>query len=143
MATQPMSETPNTNEFKSKDGLKRIFNAMRYSIEGLGSSLKHEAAFRQELILCLLLVPAAVLLPLSLLAKALLVASLFLVLIVELLNSAIEWTIDYISMDAHPFAKRVKDMASAAVFLSLTHLFIIWGMVLTHAWQDGAFEGIF
>jgi len=124
------------NQFKSRDGLKRIFNAINYSLQGLASSVKHEAAFRQELILCLLLLPVAVILPVTLLAKAVLIGSLFIVLIVELLNSSIEWTIDYISMEHHPFAKRVKDMASAAVFLSLVNLAVMWGLVIVDAFQE-------
>lgn len=129
-----MSKPQTGSTFKSRDGFKRIFNAFNYSMQGLGSSLKHEAAFRQELILCLGLLPIAVFYPFSLLAKVMLISSLFLILIVELLNSAIEWTIDYISLESHPFAKRVKDMASAAVFLSLTHAAIIWIMILADAW---------
>ena len=99
-------------------------------MEGLGSSLKHEAAFRQEAILAVLLLPLAIFLPVSLLGKALLIGSVFLVLIVELLNSGIEWAIDYISLKNHPFAKRAKDMGSAAVFLSLTHCVCLWALVL-------------
>lgn len=134
-----MSNSEETSEFKSSDGIKRIFNAFGYSLQGLGASLRHEAAFRQELILCLVLLPVAIFLPVGLLGKALMIGSLFIVLITELLNSAIEWTIDYISLEKHPFAKRVKDMASAAVFLSLTHVAVIWGLVIVNAWQSGYF----
>ena len=118
------------SEYKSTDGLERIYKAFFYSLEGLGSSFRHEAAFRQELLLCLVLIPVAIWLPIPILSKIVLIGSLFLLLIVELLNSAIEWTIDYISMEAHPFAKRVKDMGSAAVFLCLVNLGVIWGLVL-------------
>jgi diacylglycerol kinase (ATP) len=124
-----MSATTDGKPFKST-GITRVIRAFFYSMEGLGSSLKHEAAFRQEAILAVLLLPLAIFLPVSLLGKALLIGSVFLVLIVELLNSGIEWAIDYISLENHPFAKRAKDMGSAAVFLSLTNCVCLWALVL-------------
>ncbi|MCH2154958.1 MAG: diacylglycerol kinase [Opitutales bacterium] len=90
-------------------GSKRMFNAFLYSMEGIGSTLKHEEAFRQEAILALILIPSALILPVGFFAKALLIASVLFVLIVELLNSAIEATIDYISTANHYLAKRAKD----------------------------------
>lgn len=122
---------------KSRGGLRRIWNATRYSIEGLCSSLKHESAFRQEVILALILAPIAILLPVGYLGKALMLGSLFIVLITELLNSALEWTIDYISQETHPFAKRAKDMGSAAVFIALLNVLVIWILVILQALQDG------
>lgn len=120
-------------------GLKRIYNAFFYSLEGIGSTLKHEAAFRQEMLLAAVMVPVAAFLPgLELVARAFMVGSVFLVLIVELLNSAIEWTIDYISIDRHPFAKRAKDMGSAAVLLSLFNCAIIWALALWDAFGQAA-----
>lgn len=86
-----------------------MFNAFLYSMEGIGSTLKHEEAFRQEAILALILIPSALILPVGFFAKALLIASVLFVLIVELLNSAIEATIDYISTANHYLAKRAKD----------------------------------
>jgi len=115
---------------KKGKGLGRVVRAFYYSMEGIGSSLKHEAAFRQEMILALILLPVALFLPTTVFAKALLISSLFLVLIVELLNSGIEWAIDYISLKNHPFAKRAKDMGSAAVFLSLLNCGVVWLLVL-------------
>lgn len=122
---------------KSRGGLKRIWNAMFYSFEGIGSSLKHESAFRQEAILAAILVPLAIFLPVGLIGKALMIGSVLLVLIVELCNSAMEWTVDYISQETHPFAKRAKDMGSGAVFIALLNVAIIWGLVITQAVNDG------
>lgn len=99
-------------------------------MHGIGAALKHESAFRQEMVLAMVMVPFAILAPVGLVGKVLLIASVFSVLIVELLNSSIEWIVDYISLDKHPMAKRVKDMASGAVFLSLLCCGIIWALVL-------------
>lgn len=117
------------------DGFRRVVDATGYSLEGLGSALKHEAAFRQEVILTMLLVPVAAFLPVGLLGAVLLVSSLFLVLIVELLNSAVEWVVDYISLERHPFAKRAKDIASAAVFIALLNAGVVWALVIAHHWD--------
>ena len=111
-------------------GILRVKRALYYSMSGIASSLKHDAAFRQEMILAIILVPIAFYLPVTCLGRALMIASLFLVLIVELLNSAIELTIDYISLEAHPHAKRVKDMASGAVFFSLLNVPVVWTLVI-------------
>ncbi|MBC2593163.1 diacylglycerol kinase [Ruficoccus amylovorans] len=124
---------------KSTGGLRRIYNALRYSLQGIGAAVKQESAFRQEMILCAVLVPVAALLPVGLLGKALMLGSLFLVLITELLNSAIEWTVDYVSQETHPFARRAKDMGSAAVFFSLVNVLVVWVLVIAQAWQDGMF----
>ncbi|WP_309386211.1 diacylglycerol kinase [Cerasicoccus frondis] len=122
---------------KSRGGLKRIWNAMFYSFEGIGSSLKHESAFRQEAFLACILIPTAIILPVGLLGKALMIGSIFLVLIVELMNSALEWTVDYISQETHPFAKRAKDMGSGAVFFALLNVAVMWGLVITEALRSG------
>ncbi|WP_269538633.1 diacylglycerol kinase [Cerasicoccus fimbriatus] len=124
-------------EDKSRGGLKRIWNAMFYSFEGIGSSLKHESAFRQEMLLACILIPTAIMLPVGLLGKALMIGSIFLVLVVELMNSALEWTVDYISQETHPFAKRAKDMGSGAVFFALLNVAVMWGLVITEAIRDG------
>lgn len=135
--------TQSIRQDKSVGGLKRVWNALFYSLEGLGSSLKHEAAFRQEMLLAVILVPIAIFLPVGMLGKALLLGSIMLVLITELLNSAMEWTIDYISMETHPFAKRAKDMGSAAVLLSLINVALIWVLVIWQAVIDGRFHNWF
>ncbi len=130
----------NVRADKSRGGLQRIWNAMMYSFEGIGSSMKHEAAFRQELILCLILAPVAIALPVGFLGKGLMIGSLLIVLITELLNSALEWTIDYISQETHPYAKRAKDMGSAAVFFALLNVLCTWVFVILQAWEDGSFS---
>ncbi len=121
-----MEESP----FKGKTGLRRVWNAMHYSFAGLKAAYRHEDAFRQEVALSLLLVPLALLLPAPGVGKALMVASVFLVLIIELVNSAIEATVDRISLENHNLAKRAKDTGSAAVLLGLFNVVIVWGLVL-------------
>lgn len=103
---------------------------MRYSLAGFAAACKNEAAFRQELLLALVLVPAATLLRVSATGKALMIASVLLVLIVELLNSAIEAAVDRISLENHFLAKRAKDLGSAAVMLSLLNLATVWLLVI-------------
>lgn len=115
---------------KSKTGVARIWNAFLYSVEGLCAAFKHETAFRQEILLAVILIPATLLLPASGAGKALLLASVLLVLIVELINSAIEAVVDRISLEHHPLAKRAKDFGSAAVFLSLINVPLVWVLVL-------------
>ncbi len=120
---------------KSKGGLSRLFNALRYTWDGLKAAATHEEAFKQELIVVLPLSIVAWCVPVSLPEKALLFSSLQLILIVELINSAIEANTDHISLERHPLAKRAKDMGSAAVFLSIVISLAIWGTVL---WQKFA-----
>lgn len=115
---------------KGKTGLRRMWNALHYSIAGLRAAFKHEDAFRQELALALVLIPAALFMPASATGKALMVASLLLVLIIELLNSAIEATVDRISLEDHRLAKRAKDIGSAAVLIGLINVAIVWTLVL-------------
>jgi diacylglycerol kinase (ATP) len=118
------------NEFKGKTGLRRILNATRYSLEGLAAAARHEDAFRQELMLVAVFAPLGLWLGKTGIERALLVGCLLLVLIVELLNSAIEATVDRVSLDTHPFAKRAKDIGSAAVMISLLLAGITWLLVL-------------
>lgn len=136
-----MNEIEDTiRDDKSKDGLRRVWNALMYSFEGIGSSLKHEAAFRQEFCLAVILTPIAIFLPVGYIGTGLMIASLLVVLIAELLNSALEWTIDYISQETHPFAKRAKDMGSAAVFFALVNVLVVWVCVILSAWEDGRMD---
>lgn len=111
-------------------GLTRIIKAAGYSWAGLVATFRHEAAFRQELALCLVLIPSGAWLGESGVERALLIGSLVLVLIVELLNSAVEAAIDRFGGDAHELSARAKDMGSAAVSLALANVLIIWGLVL-------------
>ena len=111
-------------------GLKRIINAAGYSINGLKAALQHEAAFRQELVLFIILAPLGIWLGETGVQRALLVGCLFLVLIVEIINSAIEAVVDRISSDHNELSGRAKDMGSAAVFIALVNVVVIWSIVL-------------
>ena len=115
---------------KNVTGLRRIWRALFYSLDGIAAALRHESAFRQEVLLALILLPTALWLDVTSTAKALLVVSVMLVLIVELLNSAIEAAVDRVSVELHPLAKRAKDIASAAVLLSLATVVMVWTLVL-------------
>ena len=115
---------------KSKSGLLRIWNAVFYSLAGFKAAYRHEHAFRQECLLALILLLAALLMPTSGLGKALMVASVLLVLVVELVNSALEAAVDRISLEQHQLAKRAKDIGSAAVFMSLVNVAAVWALVL-------------
>ena len=115
---------------KGKTGLQRIWNAFLYSFDGLRAAFRHEDAFRQEVLLAALLIPAVFFLPASGMGKALMIAAVLLVLIVELLNSAVEAAVDRISLENHKLAKRAKDIGSAAVFLSLINVPVVWLLVL-------------
>lgn len=109
--------------------MRRLLDATRYSLEGFRSALS-EAAFRQELALAAVLAPLGLYLGNTAVARALLVGSILLVLIVELLNSAIEATVDRVSLDDHHLAKRAKDIGSAAVMASLLTAATVWLLVL-------------
>jgi diacylglycerol kinase (ATP) len=115
---------------KGKTGLRRLINAFGYSLSGLRAAYRLEDAFRQEIVLAAVLIPAALLLPANATGRALLLASVFLVLIVELLNSAVEAAVDRISLDNHELAKVAKDIGSAAVMMSLACLSTVWAVVL-------------
>ena len=115
---------------ENNTGIARIGRAFFYSRDGILAAWKQEAAFRQECLLALVLIPLAVYLDLSGLAKALMIGSVILVLIVELLNSAIEAMVDLASPQVHELAKRAKDMGSAAVLLSLINVVVIWFFIL-------------
>ena len=119
-------------------GLGRVWNAMFYSFAGLKSALKHESAFRQETALAVILIPAAFWLGSNVIEYSLLVGTVVLVLIVELLNSAIEAVVDRVGTDRHSLSGRAKDMGSAAVFLSLLLTLFVWSAVLWTRMQSGA-----
>ena len=121
-----MEESP----FKGKTGLRRLLNALGYSMQGFRSAYKHEEAFRQEALLAAVLIPTAFLLDASGPSKALMIGSVLTVLIVELLNSAVEAAVDRVSLENHRLAARAKDIGSAAVFLSLANVAVVWGLVL-------------
>lgn len=129
------SEHINQKSYKNT-GIKRVFKALTYSLDGIASTLKHEAAFRQEAILAAILIPASFFLRVELAHHLILVASILLVLMVELLNSALEAVVDDISMQNRPLAKRAKDMGSAAVLISLLNCLICWVAVLAVNWSN-------
>ncbi len=116
--------------YKGQTGLRRVVSATRNSFDGLAAALRHEDAFRQELMLAVVLVPLGLWLGRTGLERALLVASVLFVLVVELLNSAVEATVDRISFDNHRLAKRAKDIGSAAVLLSLATAASVWLLVI-------------
>ncbi len=109
-------------------GLRRIINAFGYSMKGLRAAFKHESAFRQETALLLILLPLAILLGQDIVDYSILIGSLFLVIIVELLNSAVEAVVDRVGGEQNKLAGRAKDMGSAAVFVALVNVVVIWSM---------------
>ena len=121
---------PEESPFKGKTGVQRVWNAFHYSLAGLRAAFTCEDAFRQEALLAVLLIPASFFFPVSGIGRALMIASVLLVLIVELLNSAIEAAVDRVSLDRHHLSKRAKDIGSAAVLLALINVVIVWGCVL-------------
>ncbi len=121
-----------TNPYKGRTGLDRVRRAVGYSIDGLRTAYCGESAFRQEVWLAVVLLPAAFWLGSTWIEVAMLAGSVMLVLIVELLNSGIEAAIDRVSFELHDLSKRAKDLASAAVFLSLLLCASIWGAALWH-----------
>lgn len=121
---------PQISEFKSKQGLGRILSASRYSAEGLKFAWQSEHAFRQELVVALPAMLVAALLPLPALERLALVAVLVVVLVVELLNSAIEAVVDRVSLERHPLSKSAKDLGSAAVALAVMLAALTWGVLV-------------
>ena len=116
--------------FKGQTGLRRIWNAFSYSLSGLRAAYRNEDAFRQESLLAALLIPLALYMSVPGLGKALMIGSVLLVLVVELLNSAVEAAIDRISLDRHRLSKRAKDIGSAAVLIALINVVTTWSLVL-------------
>jgi diacylglycerol kinase (ATP) len=116
--------------YKGKTGLRRLINAFGYSIAGTLAAFKHEDAFRQEVVLAAVLTPVALYFGETAIHQALMIGSLLFIIIVELLNSSIEATVDRISVKHHKLAKRAKDIGSAAVFFSLINAVVIWFLLL-------------
>jgi diacylglycerol kinase (ATP) len=126
----PVSKHLQTSPFKGKTGIRRLINAFGYSLQGFRAAYKHEDAFRQEVLLAVILIPLAIYLGRTGVEQALMIASVLLVLIVELLNSAIEAAVDHTSTERHPLAKQAKDIGSAAVFIALFILAAVWASIL-------------
>ncbi|HEX5539447.1 MAG TPA: diacylglycerol kinase [Methylophilaceae bacterium] len=116
--------------YKGKTGLRRLCNAFGYSVAGLAEAYKNEDAFRQEVLIAVVLIPLAMYLGNSAVTRALMIASVLLVIVVELLNSSIEATVDRISLENHHLSKRAKDVGSAAVLVSLVNLAVVWGLLI-------------
>jgi len=115
---------------KKNKGLRRLFLALINSFSGFGFALKEESSFRQELFLSLILIPVAWFSPSDLFEKLLMISSVIILLIVELVNSSIETTIDRISLSHHNLSKRAKDLGSAAVFLSIILVIVVYATIL-------------
>lgn len=111
-------------------GLRRILKAFGFSMAGFRACFRHEEAFRQEVYVLLVLVPLGLWLGNGPVERALLVSSLLIVPIVELLNSAVEANVDRVGLEKHELSRRAKDIASAAVFLSIVLAAVVWGLVL-------------
>jgi len=123
-------KNPVESPFKGKTGLRRLVNAFGYSVDGFKAAYQNEDAFRQEVYLAIVLIPLAFFLGKTPIEKALMVASILLVLIVELFNSAIEAAVDHTSIERHPLAKRAKDIGSAAVLVALIIVVTVWGLLI-------------
>ncbi len=119
------------NPHKGNKGITRAFRAAINSWNGLIYAYKEESAFRQELALSLILIPLAIYFPVTPIEKILLIASVILVLVIELLNSSVEAAIDRISFEVHDLSKRAKDFGSAAVMLALLLCALTWAIILS------------
>lgn len=122
--------SPDRSLYKGTSGTQRIFNATRYSAAGLKTAFRTEAAFRQIVLINLILIPLSFWISQSLAEQALMVAVCLLALIVELINSAIEAVVDRISIEQHELSKNAKDMGSAAQFVTLSLITVTWGIIL-------------
>lgn len=118
------------SQHKGKPGLKRVWNALFYALDGFTAAFKYEDSFRLEVLLALILIPLALSMHIGTLGKAVMIASVLLVLMVELINSAIEAIMDRVSLENHVLTKRAKDFGSAAVMLSIINVVVVWFLVL-------------
>jgi len=125
-----MSLSPQFSPYKSRSGLARLVNALRYSLQGLRAAVRHEAAFRQELALAVVLIPAAFWLGRTAAEVFMLITPVVMVLVAELLNSAIEALADALSVETHPLLGRAKDLGSAAVMLTVLFTLAVWAAVV-------------
>lgn len=123
------------SQYKSKSGLKRIFSALFNSLNGLRTAWRLEHAFRQELGVAIPGIIVALLLPVTLLERVALISVLVLMLITELVNSAIEAVVDRISLDHHELSKNAKDLGSAAVMLAVALAVLTWAVILGALWM--------
>ena len=114
---------------KHRPGITHVWHAMGVAWQGLRSAFEHEDAFRQELMIATIAIPVAMFSSTNMTGKAVMIGSVFLLLIMELINSALEAAVDHTSLSLHPLAKRAKDIASAAVFLSIVNACVMWGLI--------------
>jgi diacylglycerol kinase (ATP) len=121
-------------ESKRRD-FRNFIHSVRHAVEGFSAAVRHEPSFREDLLFVVILTPFAIILPVNAVSTAVMIASLLLIVIAELLNSAIEWTIDDISLEKRLFAKRAKDMGSAAVFMAYINCVVVWGIILFSNWE--------
>lgn len=119
--------------YKGTSGLQRILNATGYSLAGFKAAFKNEAAFRQNILINLLLIPLSFFMPVSRVEQVLMIVVCLLAIIVELINSAIEAVVDRVSIEQHPLSKNAKDMGSAAQFVALAIIALTWGACLISA----------
>ncbi|MDR3412312.1 MAG: diacylglycerol kinase [Formivibrio sp.] len=126
LQSKPNTESP----FKGKTGVRRVLNALGYSLDGLASAWRNESAFRQVTLLAVLGIGLCLYLPLPAWGRAILITSHLGSLIVELLNSAIEAAVDHTSLARHELAKRAKDLGSAAQLVCLANLALMWVVVI-------------
>lgn len=130
MNPEPLEPVLNGQSLKGRSGLARIVNAAGYSLAGLRAAWCGEAAFRQLVLLSLVLVPLAFWLEVSRVERAVLIGVVLLSLIVELINSALEATVDRISLELHPLSKQAKDMGSAAQLIAMGMIALVWAVIL-------------
>lgn len=113
-----------------KKGISRLLHAFKYSFDGFIAAFKSEEAFRQDILVCVILAPIAIILPVTIVEKLFLFSSLFLIVLAELINTAIEMIIDRISHEIHPLSKISKDIGSCIVLVSFMYLVVVWGLIL-------------
>lgn len=131
--TTPNSQDKNATDLKGKKGLRRLINATGYSMKGLSAAYRNEAAFREEVLLACVLIPCALLLGLPAVETVLLIGSVLLLMLVQILNSAIEAVVDRIGPELHPLSGRAKDLGSAAVFIAMIILGVTWLLIAAPA----------
>lgn len=119
--------------YKGTSGLQRILNATGYSLAGFKAAFQNEAAFRQIILINLLLIPLSFFMPVSRVEQVIMIVVCLLAIIVELINSAIEAVVDRVSIEQHPLSKNAKDMGSAAQFVALAIITLTWGACLIPA----------
>ena len=119
-----------SSPFKGKTGIKRILNATSYSIAGFKAAFSNEEAFRQIVWINIILIPISFFVDVSRVEQALMIGVCLLAISIELLNSAIEAVVDRISLDQHPLSKNAKDMGSAAQFVGLSIIVVVWLLIL-------------